>query len=216
MSWSNAELSPATLALLDHERKIGILPAAARARALARARAALAAGVTLPPPPSRAWFAVRWTAVGFVCVATGAAAYEVSARRQPSEPPDAIAQLAEPPRSEASEGEDPALDGAVASILARARTPPRSGAAREELGLLQRARMAVARKDFASAMPLLEEHARRFGTGRLAEEREALRVRALAGLGRDTDARRAAADFAKRFPRSPLVSAVEQMPLLPR
>jgi hypothetical protein len=72
--------------------------------------------------------------------------------------------------------------------------------------------MAVARKDFASAIRLLEEHARRFGTGQLAEEREALRVRALAGLGRDTDARRAAADFEERFPRSPLLSTVEQMP----
>lgn len=215
MSWSNAELSPATLSLLAREREIGVLPAAARARALARARAALAAGVTLRRPPSTAWLTVRWTAVGFVCVATGAAAYEVSARMQPSEPPVATAQLADPPGSETSEGETP-IDRAVTSILARTRTPPGSGVAREELGLLQRARVAVARKDFESAMPLLEEHARRFGTGRLAEEREALRVRALAGLGRDTDARRAAAAFAKRFPRSPLVSAVEQMPDLPR
>jgi hypothetical protein len=210
VSWSNAKLSPATLALLDQERHIGVLPAAARARALARARAALVAGVTWRPIPSMAWLAVRWTAVGLICVATGAAAYEVSARMRLSAQPVAAALLTESPGSEVKEGAHPAIDRPVLSF--RARTASRSGAAREELGLLQRARMAVARKDFASAIRLLEEHARRFGTGQLAEEREALRVRALAGLGRDTDARRAAADFEERFPRSPLLSTVEQMP----
>jgi len=96
---------------------------------------------------------------------------------------------------------------------ARAATPVRSEAAalRMEVRLLQQARVAVAQRDFGLAIQLLAEHARRFEAGRLAEEREALRVRALASLGRRNDARRAASDFEANFPRSPLLSTVRQM-----
>jgi len=75
----------------------------------------------------------------------------------------------------------------------------------------EQARAAVARQDYASALPPLGEHARRFKNGRLAEEREALHVRALAGLGRTDEARRAAHRFEARFPRSVLLPAVKQM-----
>jgi hypothetical protein len=77
---------------------------------------------------------------------------------------------------------------------------------------LQQARTAVARHDFAAALPPIAEHTRRFREGRLAEEREALRVRALSGLGRADDARRAADAFEARFPRSVLLPAVSHMP----
>ena len=80
-----------------------------------------------------------------------------------------------------------------------------------ELRLLQQARAAVAREDFLLAIQLLAEHARRFKTGRLVEEREALRVKSLAGLGRRGAARRAAADFEANFPRSPLLPTVSEM-----
>ena len=43
------------------------------------------------------------------------------------------------------------------------------------------------------------------------EEREALHVKALAGLGRRDEARRAAAAFEDRFPRSVLLPAVRQI-----
>ena len=87
----------------------------------------------------------------------------------------------------------------------------RADAARAELRLLRQARAAVAREDYAAALPPIAEHARRFKDGRLTEEREALRVKALAGLGRSEDARRAAAAFRARFPRSVLLPAVNQM-----
>ena len=64
-----------------------------------------------------------------------------------------------------------------------------------------------------AALPPIAEHARRFKNGRLAEEREALRVKALVGLGRMEDARRAAAGFKARFPYSVLLPAVSQMPV---
>ena len=54
------------------------------------------------------------------------------------------------------------------------------------------------------ALAALLEHARRFPRGWLTEEREALRVRSLAGAGRTDEARAAAADFGARFPHSVL------------
>jgi hypothetical protein len=47
--------------------------------------------------------------------------------------------------------------------------------------------------------------------GRLAEEREALRIRALAAAGRSHDARARAAAFRARFPRSLFLPVVDQV-----
>jgi hypothetical protein len=79
-----------------------------------------------------------------------------------------------------------------------------------ELDLLRRARSAYGQRDFSGALLLVAEHNRRFPQGHLAEEREALRVRSLAGAGRSAEARQAAAAFAARFPRSVLLSRVTQ------
>ena len=91
----------------------------------------------------------------------------------------------------------------------------RSGAAKDrftaELELLQRAQLAYTRREFPSALMLIVEHARRFPRGHLAEEREALRVRSLRGAGRVDQARRAAAEFAVRFPRSVLLQRVDSI-----
>jgi hypothetical protein len=87
-------------------------------------------------------------------------------------------------------------------------TPQESYAA--ELYLLQRAQSDYASHDFPDALVLVAEHARRFPNGRLAEEREALRVRSLAGAGRGDQARRALAAFARRFPRSVLLPRLRE------
>jgi hypothetical protein len=79
-----------------------------------------------------------------------------------------------------------------------------------ELRLLGRANLAYARADYAAALTLLLEHSRRFPMGRLAEERDALRVRALVASRRTIEARRAADAFDKRFPRSVLRPRVEE------
>jgi hypothetical protein len=65
--------------------------------------------------------------------------------------------------------------------------------------------VAYAGRDFSAALALVAEHARRFSHGRLAEEREALRVQSLAGAGRTDEAARAVSAFAERFPRSVLL-----------
>ena len=77
-----------------------------------------------------------------------------------------------------------------------------------ELDLLQRAHGAYTRRDFSAALTLIAEHARRFAHGHLAEQREALRVRSLAGSGHADEAHRAAAAFAIQFPRSVLLPRV--------
>jgi hypothetical protein len=113
--------------------------------------------------------------------------------------------VAAKPSPEAAEEARPAASS-PGPVLTRAE------AARAELRLLRPARAAVARRDFTAALPLLAEHARRFKNGLLVEEREALRVRALAGLGRTEEASQVAAAFRARFPHSVLLPAVSQMP----
>jgi hypothetical protein len=214
MIWWPAKLSPDVRLLLDRERQIAVLPAAARARALSRARSALAAGVATRQWPSRAPSAFRWAAAaGLACVATvaaGAVAYSIGLRARPTAPPLA----APPPREEPRAAHWSAGDEPFRELLARPvlKTPPARAGARVELRLLERARAAVDREDFALAMQLLADHAHRFRRGRLVEEREALRVKALASLGRRSEARRAAAQFEARFPRSPLLPTVTEMP----
>ncbi|HMF43628.1 MAG TPA: hypothetical protein VKQ32_23300 [Polyangia bacterium] len=215
---SERPLPPDVDALLDHEREIPPLPASVRARALARARAALVAGAAtraaMPTPVPR----TRWAAVAaLICVGgatVGAAAYEIRVHLAPpiiqpvvapvqpiAKPPVAPG----PPAPAAEELPAPPPD-ADRPVLSKA------DAARAELHLLRQARAAVAREAYAAALAPIAEHARRFKDGRLAEEREALRVKALAGLGRTEEARRAAKAFRARFPRSVLLPAVSQMP----
>jgi len=84
-----------------------------------------------------------------------------------------------------------------------------------ELEVLQPARAALARGDFSSALSSIAEHERRFPNGELTEEREALRVQALSGLGRTEEANRAAAAFRERFPGSVLLSRMQSLRPVP-
>ncbi len=166
---------------------------------------------------------MRWAAAAaLVCVggaAIGAVAYEIRVRliAEPVARP-----AARPATNVPMKPASPAPEAAAAPIADAPSTPPpdthasphlsRADAARAELRLLKQARAAVARENYAAAMPPIAEHGRRFKDGRLAEEREALRVKALAGLGRTDEAQRAASAFRARFPRSVLLPAVGRMP----
>ena len=81
----------------------------------------------------------------------------------------------------------------------------------KELRLLQPARQAVARGDFGSALAAIADHQSQYPSGKLAEEREALRVKALLGLGRTGEAQRAGATFRARFPHSALLKRIDEM-----
>ena len=219
---TRSPLSPEVRALLEQERVISPLSPLQRARAAARARAALAATVVTVSAPSGAAPRTRWAAAAAAVLVVGAgvaaAAYELHARFAPA-PMTRPAASASAPAVVAIAPASSAVDLAVpdlpptrtATVAARSLSP--EDAARAELRLLRQARAAVARGDFAAALPPLAEHARRFKNGRLVEEREALRVKALVGLGRAGEARHAAADFRSRFPRSVLLPAISQMPV---
>jgi hypothetical protein len=217
---TRSPLPPDVDALLERERVIPPLPAGQRARAMARARASLAAPM-VGTTASRAAPRSRWPAAAaaalVVVVGVAAAAYEIHARRVavPATRPAAVAPVVEVV-GRVTAASQPA--GAVADPIAtpapvlEAPVSSAAATARAELRLLQQARFAVARGDFAAALSPIAEHTRRFKNGRLAEEREALRVKALSGLHRTEEARRAAAAFRARFPRSVLLPAVSQMP----
>ena len=156
-------------------------------------------------------FAVAGAAVG-----AGAARHSISAHgpqvaspdRSPPAPSVPVTSAASP----SSEPPTPATGREAARPLHLSRPTAKGGLAPDPftagLDLLQRAHGAYTRRDFSVALTLVAEHARQFPKSHLAEQREALRVRSLAGAGRADEAHRAAAAFAVRFPRSVLLPRV--------
>jgi hypothetical protein len=76
-----------------------------------------------------------------------------------------------------------------------------------EMRLLTSAQDAI-NTDPAKALALCEDHARRFPTGLLVEEREALAIQALIALGRVDEAKKRADAFYVKFPDSPLTRRI--------
>jgi hypothetical protein len=127
----------------------------------------------------------------------------------PSTPAKTAEVATPPPSAEPRSARVPPLRvrGQTASPSASSESAPSS--ARQyaiELQLLEPARSGVARGDFAGALAAVLRHRREFPGGQLAEERSALQVRALWGLGRISEAEAAAAAFRQRYPRSALLS----------
>lgn len=211
---SDAELD----ALWAAGKVIPRLPDAVRTRALARARAAMTETASRPLDPvasaRRRGVAIA-LAASLALVIAGASAVAAWSLRSPraTEPrrPAArpIPSLPSPVFQSDPMPEPAATVPAQVSATSRPRPGLRHAPAREsyaaELALLQRAQIAYAGRDYVDALALAAEHGRRFPNGRLAEEREALRVRALTRAGRTDEAERAAAAFAERFPRSVLL-----------
>jgi hypothetical protein len=112
---------------------------------------------------------------------------------------------AEAPAPAAEAESAPATEEPRADAHHRATNAPSSGTGTglaAEQGLLDMARTALAKGEPGAALAPLERHARRFPKGKLSEEREALRVRILALLGRDDEAKTRAEAFQSHFPGS--------------
>jgi TolA-binding protein len=219
-------LSPSVEALLASERMFEPQPENVRWRAVARARAVVQGGA--PGTRAKAWLS-GWglkTAVSGVVVTTAlsAAAIRASHRTKASAPDGTPAfeiksRAPNPPGAPTTTAPPTTQDDGVTSTskneapVHTAPAAPRTLHERYalELKVLQPAREAVARGDFSSALATLAEHERRFPNGQLAEEREALRVQALSGLGRTEEAGRAAAAFRERFPASVLLSRMRSL-----
>jgi len=230
MKRRDPDLEPELEAFLRQHRPIERhVPAALRARVLARAKVIAASGGAIPSapvvPPRASWIpAARGrgglriavaAAIAIAAVAAGA----VAALHGRSAPAPRVAAPPSAPVTSAGPAPagSPSLHDEPAPPIARPRAT-RVGATRVglkgdpfagELELLQRAHTAYTRREFSLALTLIAEHARRFPRARLAEQREALRVRSLAGAGRADEAHRAAAAFAAQFPRSVLLPRVD-------
>ncbi len=221
-------LSDETERLLAAERGIPPESEALRLRALARARTALRDAAATPPLGFWRRRMPQLVAIG-ATTAFAVAAYATWQRSRPQgdespvgapsatvlSEPHATTHTA-PPVPPATGVPIPAASNRGPEVVpkAEATAAPRPASSSDaygaELALLQKARAAVADGNHTAALGAIAEHQRRFPTGRLREEREALRVTALSGLGRTAEARRAAERFRAQFPRSVLLPRIEQ------
>ena len=208
-------------ALLERGRIIPPAPDVVRARAMARARATVTAATPSALAPEipvrgRGLRVAVAASVALVLGAAGATAALLGRGPQNPEPSPPSSPRVVPPAPVVAPNR-PAPPPPVtreATSIAKPERSARPATAQEsyaaELELLQRAQAAYTRRAFSDALVLVADHGRRFPNGRLAEQREALRVKSLAGSGRADEARQAVAAFAKRFPRSALLQRLQE------
>jgi len=118
-------------------------------------------------------------------------------------------------RHPAPSADEPARRAIASTPIAPESTAqlPQAPAARgatltEELGALDRARLALAGGDARRALDELDAYDRRFPAGRLQLEAEVIRIDALAKVGRKDAARQHAEAFLRRHPNSVLTTRV--------
>ncbi len=229
--------SPPVEKLVAHERTVPVESDEVRARLMSRAHAATLEGPPAPTPRlprASASPAVAGT-VGLAVVGVAVALY-LWRGSAPSAPPavkapvtvpvappsavvtpavtatvtPAVAATSEPTSASDTASGTAASAGTAAPNPRATSSSPKDGGL-EEIQLLSRARKADAQGDYAEVLSILSEHERRFPGGRLSEEREVLRVKALVGLGRSEQAKRAGARFRRGFPHSVLLHKVDEM-----
>ena len=121
--------------------------------------------------------------------------------------------LAPAPATAPAPEPEPALDVTAAPTLQAAphnSSKASSHDAEQELLELEAARRALRSGEAEQATRLLDAHAQRYATSALAQERDALRVKALVRSGRHAAARAAADAFAARYPTSLLLDSVKR------
>jgi hypothetical protein len=226
-------LSPEVQELLSAEREIVPMPESVRRRAQLRARRAVwhvrhDAGGGFRPVPRFTWARVLLSSVS-VASASLATWFAFNDPHQPVEPSVVITTLAAPSAVPVAAGAPASADATptpVAPAKAEKREPLRStpqaspakqkrersrsteATAPTDVELLDEARRALGDARYRRALHLLAQHQRRFPNSQLAEERDALRVRALNGAGRADDAERAMNGFEERHPNSVLGSSL--------
>ena len=192
-------------------------PAAARGRVFERLEADIAAGVAVPalpplPPAGTGASALgriarRANGLAVAMFALGAATGAVLHAWLQHQPADRVVYIdrpvASPPVvSAARRAQEAADEPADSSHKRPARSLPASGARdlAAERALLDRVQRALRAGDVAGAQRTIDAHERRFPTGILAEEREALAIKTLLAAGRREEAQKRAAAFRARFP----------------
>lgn len=216
-------IDPATRARLRERVMTGVAPIAADPPPAGENAATVAPTAAAPAAGKAGLLAVGKLAGVFALgVGVGAGGHAVLDRDRPSTgiapSPAPAAQIASaPPDAGVAPPPDagPTVDAGIAAVRPRRRAAPAlerpaDGELERERDLLEAARTALGRGEPAAALRHLGLHIARHPDGRLAEEREALRVQALAAAGDRARARAAAAAFERRFPASLFRTAVRE------
>ena len=216
--------------LLRRAAAVPPAPVDARARVLAGVASTVAVPASPAPATREAGSAsavvahLGWVRRGLPWLATfalGAGVGAFAARRvgpppapvavtltpMPTVTPMPISPAAAPALGSATSIGSPRSDAGV-PFTAPAPEPDRLAA---ERALLDRAQNALENARPAEALVLTRQHERTFAGGKLAQEREAMAIRALVDLGRTAEAGRRAARFHARFPRSVLWPTIEAL-----
>jgi hypothetical protein len=192
-----------------------------RTRVISRVGAAAFASSTLA---TAAWIKI---AAPIAVLAIGTSAYFV-AKRPPAQEQQPVI-VAAPPPPIATTIETPALPPEPL-VTATATTPPAHPipppnvthvaaapppaveiappSIKDETALLLNAQAAIREGDATRALSLLDDHAKRFPEGALAEERDASRVLALCAANRKDEARKEGQAFLATHPKSPAATRV--------
>lgn len=131
----------------------------------------------------------------------------------PVEAPPSSIVVALPSPSETRERREPRHDVVTpppssSAVVEAPEAPPSSSTLAAERVGLEIARTAIARGAFDHALAALTTHEHDYPSSRVAEEREVLFVRALAGAGRTAEAHERAARFRERYPNSLFLPAI--------
>jgi len=160
---------------------------------------------------------------GIVIGANGRALLGSERARQASAPPTATAAPRALPTAAAVPQTSAPLPSPTAEIAASGVVDPPSPSDKlvlapkpisddslaSERAVLDRARQKLAVSEPEHALQFLEQHARRYPNGKLAEEREAMLINVLVSLGRVEQAKARGAAFTKRFPASLMLISVK-------
>ena len=227
--------------LLDAERVIEAAPTAVKERVWDRVHESITAAPASPPLASTAASSMKGTlsALGIatlagVLVVTSLPSEEPVAESPPALPQAPVEQLMDAPVAPASallpvkvpvvaapkklgetakqqEPTEPSRDSQPVEAERKRKTSDNTTGAAAEQALLDQGRRALREGRAAFALKIANQHQSRYRRGRLAEERDALRIRALSRLGRSDASREAARSFMKRYPTSIHRLAVERV-----
>jgi hypothetical protein len=197
----------------------------ARVRRGVEVKLAAGLGLALGPTASALAGATKVTlVVAAVTTVVGAGAYKTGLLRLHDAPAPVVARVAKrnlntspAPRPQENEtapapvAAPPERPAPARRHLRPAPAAPTASASAlaEETSLLGAANTALAHRDVASALALLDDYDHRPGSGILAEERTVTGILTMCAAGRLDAARAEARHFRARWPRSPLAARVD-------
>ena len=214
-----SDLSDGARSLIERAKQVEEPTSEDRARVQSLLAARLGAGAFAPeqpdtgaPPSSATGLGMASKIIIGVSIVGVIAGGALLSRRAPESPQMLSAVLrtvlptARPVEEPPIVPESLPVQQAPAASAPRERAPRTAASApsvADEVQILTRAYSSLKGGDANQALNELDQHARRFPNGALAEERAAERVLALCQLGRLDEARADAAKFFARYPNSP-------------